>query len=1228
MKKLFIFFVLIISSFIFGQTPALEFALGDGNPTSNGPVQSTTIRFRNNTDNPTGNTFITYEPALTATFQLTNQQYSLSTISTGYPLNFGFQNGSSAGGALIFDRISKYGSSDVSWLTSYGSSGGSGINTNSNYGVVMNITTSALRVANAATSGTAHYLADLEITFSRPVNNPILHIAGMGSKSIDNALGFSLEYDFVSAYTETNSPITTTLTRLSGSNAFSVTGNNIRNSATIMDATGTDKSGSGSVRINSKGVKKLIFKVSVRGDGSNVNTTAWSREDTSTQSGEGATISFSLETPPTQPSVSGTVYLDTDGDANINGTPTNGGGLYINAVGADGKVVASKAVAANGTFTIDEGIVTEGNNYTFQLSKNQGIVGQNAPAKELNIDYNYVGESTSTTGNDGTADGSLGITIGATNISGLRFGILKQLIDSDGDGIPDVDDLDDDNDGILDTDECPTINYKPLFHLFDKTPDSSTNGLWLYKQENGLRSTFVCTDGNCEEDTSGDLFKETNITGSVENLAYDDGKYYTVNSAGDLLYTGDIVTANFTNLGNAQLGSGFKNLGYDNGVFYHWRYDTSSSTLSLYQSTDPVNNGWANIGEIHNRPYTYTSNGYNYELKDIAVNDGEFYFMYYAVNAPIGGGNNDIRTQVFSSVNPTSSSATWLDLGSTYYGTDVYNIAYGSEDILTVCDTDGDGIPDYLDLDSDNDGCPDAIEGAGDFTSADLTTASGDIASQTPNLNFGIDVDGNGIPIKTGSTGQGVGSSKDDTVNGCIVPCPAGDTPPNAEAKGVDIVILLDNSYSVSNDTEWPALTSATNLIIDEMLACNPDNRAAVVHYAGELSGDGGTSTIWIESDFSSDAATVKNFQRRGGDRNNEGVFPMESGAYTPEAVRQIGLALDGVSSDPRVFSPQKTLTQDPENKLVVFILTDGLREGSSPMVSEGDDPFAIYNEFKTDRDATFVITSLPPGGIESETSKQQRYAAAAAIASVGGTYTGGVEANPGDPEGSQTSPRRAVLKDTFDFTSQEILDLAGAICSASVEELKLTNSCPENFVNLNDAITTTPPNDTVLVWFDGDDPLTANQIQNPETVETPGSYYAFYYDEDADCYSPPSSPVVVTITECTPPFCYKDPATSPDGGLDTKVGITTLGRAGDKNTDQWPMARKGGWLALESSTKGFVVNRVSFTGNLPDGIDKDNYVEGMMVYDTTNKCLKVYTLKEGDSEMGWHCMDTQTCPD
>ena len=124
-----------------------------------------------------------------------------------------------------------------------------------------------------------------------------------------------------------------------------------------------------------------------------------------------------------------------------------------------------------------------------------------------------------------------------------------------------------------------------------------------------------------------------------------------------------------------------------------------------------------------------------------------------------------------------------------------------------------------------------------------------------------------------------------------------------------------------------------------------------------------------------------------------------------------------------------------------------------------------------------------------------------------------------------------------------------------------------------------------------------------------------------------------LSVSACILPYCYK-PGVTAGTVLDTKAGITALGRAGAGNTDNWPMVRKGGWLALEAKTKGFVPNRVKFnTSNQPvaaDGVTPviTAPVEGMMVYDTTNKCMKIYTLKEGDSSMAWHCLSTQTCPD
>ncbi len=110
---------------------------------------------------------------------------------------------------------------------------------------------------------------------------------------------------------------------------------------------------------------------------------------------------------------------------------------------------------------------------------------------------------------------------------------------------------------------------------------------------------------------------------------------------------------------------------------------------------------------------------------------------------------------------------------------------------------------------------------------------------------------------------------------------------------------------------------------------------------------------------------------------------------------------------------------------------------------------------------------------------------------------------------------------------------------------------------------------------------------------------------------------------------CYKPGLTTGGDIWDTKVGITALSRAGENNADNWPMVRKGGWIALESKAKGFVPNRVAFNGaGNPIGIDAANFVEGMMVYDTTNKCLKIYTSTDNGATFAWYCISNQACPD
>ena len=358
--------------------------------------------------------------------------------------------------------------------------------------------------------------------------------------------------------------------------------------------------------------------------------------------------------------------------------------------------------------------------------------------------------------------------------------------DTDGDGIADVCDLDDDNDGILDTEECPTINTMPLFHLFDLDPYSTSDGIQLYKQLDGVGSAFVCPTTDCSTNPLGQLYKTTNIYQYTTNLAYDDGRYYVVNSSGNLLFTDNIVVGNFTNLGSANIGSGFKNLAYDNGMFYHWKRVGSTNDITLYSSPNPVSVAWTLMGTVTSRPFAYSSGGYNYELKDIAVNDGNFMFMYYATNSPITSQYNNIRTRVFSSNSPISATPVWNALGTTNFGDGVFNIAQGSQDILVFCDTDGDGIPNHLDLDSDNDGCPDAIEGGASITTtvAAAGTLQGGITGTTSGtynqpilLNIGNTVNTNatsssyGVPTVAGS-GQSVGTSQ--TANTVITTITAG----------------------------------------------------------------------------------------------------------------------------------------------------------------------------------------------------------------------------------------------------------------------------------------------------------------------------------------------------------------------------------------------------------------------------------------------------------------------
>src|SRR5690554_4879323 len=346
--------------------------------------------------------------------------------------------------------------------------------------------------------------------------------------------------------------------------------------------------------------------------------------------------------------------------------------------------------------------------------------------------------------------------------------------DADGDGIPDMCDLDADNDGIP---NC-------IENGFDGDPNTAF-------KSNGTATAFT----NAPGDAPINQFRLTNGNGQ-SGQAWSYGK---IDFANDfiiemkvLLSGADGVAVVFHNSPDGTSASGF------NGQGLGARGIANGIALELDTFPNSCTNDNANgrncdpsfdHGSIRKTAGTQTSGweklAGDTQLGDGTVDDGLWHTVVVFWNA----GSRNISysfdgVPVTDYTFPTAGTDALENIfgGTTkvHFGFTASTGAIGSNnsigfdnpcDIPLYFDTDGDGIPDYLDLDSDNDGCPDAIEGDGTFTEDDLTTASGTIATQTVNQNFGTAVDANGIPTIVGPSGQGIGNSQNILITDCHLDC-------------------------------------------------------------------------------------------------------------------------------------------------------------------------------------------------------------------------------------------------------------------------------------------------------------------------------------------------------------------------------------------------------------------------------------------------------------------------
>ena len=100
-----------------------------------------------------------------------------------------------------------------------------------------------------------------------------------------------------------------------------------------------------------------------------------------------------------------------------------------------------------------------------------------------------------------------------------------------------------------------------------------------------------------------------------------------------------------------------------------------------------------------------------------------------------------------------------------------------------ICDTDNDGTPNYLDLDSDNDGCSDAFE-AGATTDESENYQFNDVAGDADGLSPTVDPAGDGTPDYTATLEQ---------VTDGIASCPCPQVGADTDGDGINDTCDLDS---------------------------------------------------------------------------------------------------------------------------------------------------------------------------------------------------------------------------------------------------------------------------------------------------------------------------------------------------------------------------------------------------------------------------------------------------
>ncbi len=404
---------------------------------------------------------------------------------------------------------------------------------------------------------------------------------------------------------------------------------------------------------------------------------------------------------------------------------------------------------------------------------------------------------------DGTGSaGSRTLTVTSPTGGGLctKSVVILDGTDSDSDGIVDIFDLDDDNDGILDTVE----NACGLTQAWT----SPSAGVWQTNISANLKVKITFTGAwaaatsianfarNCTDATYTSDFKplsNTNkpalqfqlnngATGATLKVEYLDGSNQPVTVNNPRMHLGGL---------GGSYGTGF--IGASD-----WTLTSGGTHTAL--SLDATDFGATSTTIFHPRLFAAGSG-----VNDCATGEGSATMQInglhnsFTYTLDMNGATNDQMVVMFEACNPI--------------------------------DIDGDGIANYLDLDSDGDGCSDALEGGANLATSNLVTSTmpggntggtyTGTSTSSVNQNLGNIVGSTattlGVPTVAGA-GQAMGNSENGAVKSpnCIT-CNAGTTAPTltvttksnvCPTTTADISSLVSSTCPIGSSLEWHTVST------------------------------------------------------------------------------------------------------------------------------------------------------------------------------------------------------------------------------------------------------------------------------------------------------------------------------------------------------------------------------------------------------------------------------------